>query len=65
MPIDTQKFSKDIMKTSKKPDAVKPQPKIVQRRKVIFRRYRLDPRTGIIMDAHAYGYKAWPIVTKA
>lgn len=25
----------------------------------IFRRYRTDPRTGIIYDAHDYGLKAW------
>jgi hypothetical protein len=28
---------------------------------VIFRRYRRDPRTGAILDARAYGLKAWPI----
>lgn len=28
---------------------------------VFFRRYRIDSRTGKKMDAHDYGYKAWPI----
>ena len=28
---------------------------------VIFRRYRKDPRTGKVLDAHRYGIKAWPI----
>lgn len=28
---------------------------------VTFRRYRRDPRTGRILDAHDYGYKAWPM----
>ncbi len=29
--------------------------------KLIFRRYRLDPKTGKRMDARKYGVKAWPI----
>lgn len=28
---------------------------------VVFVRFRTDPRTGKVMDAHDYGYKAWPI----
>lgn len=33
-------------------------------RKVIFRRYRKDPRTGKVLDARDYGYKAWRIELK-
>lgn len=29
--------------------------------KLIFRRYRLDKRTGKRLDARQYGYRAWPI----
>jgi hypothetical protein len=28
---------------------------------VIFRRFRRDPRTGALLDAHKYGLRAWPI----
>lgn len=28
---------------------------------LVFRRYRRDPRTGRILDAWAYGLKAWPM----
>lgn len=31
------------------------------KKKVIFRRYRRDPRTGKVLDARHYGLKAWPI----
>jgi hypothetical protein len=31
------------------------------KKKVIFRRYRRDPRTGVLLDAWRYGLKAWPI----
>lgn len=27
----------------------------------IFRRWRRDPRTGRMLDAHRYGLAAWPI----
>lgn len=30
-------------------------------RSIRFCRYRRDPRTGKIYDAHDYGYVAWPI----
>ena len=29
-----------------------------------FRRYRRCPKTGIVLDAHDYGYKAWPMKFK-
>jgi hypothetical protein len=29
--------------------------------RVIFRRYRRDPRTGKLLDARKYGLRAWPI----
>lgn len=29
--------------------------------RVIFRRFRRDPRTGQLLDARKYGLKAWPI----
>lgn len=29
--------------------------------KLIFRRFRRDPRTGAVLDAWKYGIKAWPI----
>lgn len=28
---------------------------------LVFRRYRKDPRSGKILDAYKYGFKAWPI----
>lgn len=30
--------------------------------KLIFRRYRKDPRTGRVLNAAHYGLKAWPIL---
>lgn len=29
--------------------------------RLIFRRYRRDPRTGELLDARRYGFRAWPI----
>jgi len=29
--------------------------------KLIFRRYRKNPKTGKVLDARNYGFKAWPI----
>ncbi len=48
----------------KKPIAAKLPPKTARQGNLVFRRYRVDPRTGKIMDAHAYGHKAWPIRIK-
>lgn len=31
---------------------------------VIIRRFRTDPRTGIVYDAWKYGYKGWPMTPK-
>ena len=28
---------------------------------LVWSRYRRDPRTGRILDARKYGYKAWPM----
>lgn len=28
---------------------------------IIIRRFRRDPKTGELMDAHKFGYKGWPI----
>jgi len=28
----------------------------------IFRRFRTDPKTGTVLDATAYGFRAWPIL---
>jgi hypothetical protein len=28
---------------------------------VIFRRYRRDPKTGVVLDARRFGKRAWPI----
>ena len=30
-------------------------------KRLIFRRFRTDPRTNKVLDAHTYGLKAWPI----
>jgi len=30
-------------------------------KRLIFRRYRRDPRTGRVLDARDYGLKAWPM----
>ena len=30
--------------------------------KLVFRRYRRDPKTNEILDARNYGCKAWPII---
>jgi hypothetical protein len=30
--------------------------------KLIFRRYKQDPRNGRKLDAKQYGHKAWPIL---
>jgi hypothetical protein len=53
------------MLRSPKKAVVKPRPKLVRRYKLVFRRYRFDPRTSKIMDAHDYGHKAWPMTVKA
>jgi len=34
-------------------------PTFKPRGRFIFRRYRTDPRTGVIHDAHDHGLKAW------
>jgi hypothetical protein len=31
---------------------------------LIFRRFRTDPRTGKVLDAHWFGLRAWPIWVK-
>lgn len=31
----------------------------------VFSRYRTDPRTKKVLDARAYGYKAWRLLVKA
>lgn len=36
-------------------------PKLICDGTLIFRRFRLDPRTGERLDARKYGHKAWPI----
>jgi hypothetical protein len=30
--------------------------------RLVFARFRKDPRTGQVLDAHVYGYKAWPLI---
>ncbi len=36
-------------------------PKFVCNGTLVFRRYRKDKRTGKILDARKYGFKAWPM----
>ncbi len=31
----------------------------------VFCRYRKDPKTGKVLDARVYGYKAWRLLVKA
>lgn len=31
---------------------------------LIFRRYKTDPRSGKVLDAHWYGLRAWPMWVK-
>ncbi|WP_165385587.1 hypothetical protein [Pseudoalteromonas phenolica] len=33
--------------------------------KLIFRRYRKDPKSNQMLDARRYGCKAWPILVPA
>ena len=45
-----------IVKGSAMAEADRERPK-----RLIFRRYRTDPRTGRVLDARHYGLRAWPI----
>jgi hypothetical protein len=44
---------------SNKPTVYDPTP---PGKKLIFRRYRVDPVTGELLDAWRYGIKAWPML---
>jgi hypothetical protein len=33
-------------------------------KRLIFRRFRIDPKTGQVLDAVLFGYRAWPIWVK-